>query len=38
VTRENLADHFPDVAAGTAPAWRRENYERILSSLPGGAR
>jgi len=34
VTRDNLVDHFPDVAAGTAPPWRKESYERILESLP----
>jgi ribosome biogenesis GTPase len=34
VTTENLSDHFPDVAAGNAPEWRRESYERILASLP----
>jgi hypothetical protein len=34
VTRENLAEYFPDVEAGTAPAWRRESYERIIQSLP----
>ena len=35
VTAENLPDYFPDVAAGTAPDWRKESYERILASLPG---
>lgn len=34
VTRENLIDHFPDVAASTAPPWRQESYQRILASLP----
>ena len=34
VTRENLAEHFPDALAGTAPTWRRESYKRILQSLP----
>ena len=34
VTRENLADFFPDVAAGSAPPWRQESYQRILESLP----
>ncbi|MDB5321988.1 MAG: ribosome-associated GTPase, partial [Phycisphaerales bacterium] len=34
VTRENLPEFFPDVGAGTAPAWRQESYERILESLP----
>jgi ribosome biogenesis GTPase len=33
VTRENLGRFFPDVEAGTAPDWRRESFERILSSL-----
>ena len=35
VTRENLAEHFPDVAAGSAPEWRKASYDRILESLPG---
>jgi ribosome biogenesis GTPase / thiamine phosphate phosphatase len=30
---ENLADYFPDIAAGTAPSWRQESYERIAVSL-----
>ena len=33
VTAENLAEYYPDVAAGTAPPWRRESYERIVASL-----
>lgn len=33
VTPDTLIDHFPDVAAGNAPAWRAESYERILESL-----
>ena len=33
VTRENLEEFFPDVEAGTAPAWRRESYARIAESL-----
>jgi ribosome biogenesis GTPase / thiamine phosphate phosphatase len=33
VTRENLLEYFPDVVADTAPAWRRESYRRIASSL-----
>lgn len=33
VTRENLDQYFPDVAAGSAPQWRRESYERIAASL-----
>ncbi|MDB5297369.1 MAG: ribosome small subunit-dependent GTPase [Phycisphaerales bacterium] len=34
VTRASLADYFPDVAAGTAPAWRQQSYERMLETLP----
>ena len=34
VTRQNLPDFFPDVAAGTAPPWRRESFDRIAASLP----
>jgi len=34
VTRENLVEFFPDVAAETAPPWRRESFRRILDSLP----
>ncbi len=34
VTRDNLLDFFPDVDAETAPQWRRDSYERILTSLP----
>jgi ribosome biogenesis GTPase len=34
VTRDNLREFFPDVAAGDAPAWRRLSYERVLESLP----
>ncbi len=30
---ENLSDYFPDVAAGTAPPWRLESYERIRATL-----
>ncbi len=33
VTTENLIDHFPDIAAGTAPPWRQASYERIMQSL-----
>jgi ribosome biogenesis GTPase / thiamine phosphate phosphatase len=36
VTAENLAEYFADVAAGTAPAWRRESYQRILESMERG--
>jgi ribosome biogenesis GTPase / thiamine phosphate phosphatase len=35
VTRDNLAEFFPDVEAGTAPDWRQESYERIMASLAG---
>jgi ribosome biogenesis GTPase len=34
VTRENLAQYFPDVDADAAPKWRRDSYARILASLP----
>ncbi len=34
VPRDRLIEFFPDVAAGTAPDWRRESYGRILESLP----
>jgi ribosome biogenesis GTPase len=33
VTRENLREFFPDVAAGNAPPWRQESFERIEASL-----
>jgi ribosome biogenesis GTPase len=33
VTAENISEYFPDVAAGTAPEWRKQSYERILASL-----
>ena len=33
VTADTLSDFFPDVAAGNAPAWREESYQRILESL-----
>jgi len=35
VTRENLESFFPDVADGTAPAWRAESFKRIEESVPG---
>jgi ribosome biogenesis GTPase len=35
VTRENLRQYFPDVVAETAPAWRKESFERISESLRG---
>ena len=34
VTPERLAEFFADVENDTAPPWRVESYERILSSLP----
>lgn len=34
VTRENLPNFFPDVAAGNAPPWRQKSYQRILDGLP----
>ena len=34
VTRENLPEFFPDVAADAAPEWRRESFQRIFDSLP----
>ena len=33
VTRDNLEEFFPDVAAGNAPEWRVESYERILNGM-----
>jgi hypothetical protein len=33
VTADNLAEYFPDVQGGTAPAWRMESFERIQESL-----
>jgi ribosome biogenesis GTPase len=33
VDPESLIDYFPDVAAGTAPPWRVESFERIRESL-----
>ncbi len=38
VEPEALEQFFPDVAAGTAPAWRVENFERIRASLEGEGR
>jgi len=29
----NLMEYFPDIAAGTAPIWRQDSYERIVESL-----
>jgi ribosome biogenesis GTPase len=34
LTKQSLPDYFPDITAHTAPPWRQESYERILSSLP----
>ena len=33
VTRDNLDDFFPDIAAGSAPKWRVESFQRIAESL-----
>jgi ribosome biogenesis GTPase / thiamine phosphate phosphatase len=33
VTEETLVEHYPDVEAGTAPAWRVESLHRIAESL-----
>jgi ribosome biogenesis GTPase len=33
VTADNLEEFFPDIAAGTAPEWRRQSYERMAESL-----
>lgn len=33
VDADQLIDFFPDVAAGTAPAWRVESFERIHESI-----
>ena len=33
VTRERLAEFFPDMEADTAPKWRRQSYQKILESL-----
>ncbi len=30
---ESLIEYFPDITENTAPDWRKESYERILSSL-----
>ena len=35
VSAENLLDFFPDVAAGSAPPWRVESFQRIERSLGG---
>ena len=35
VSRENLAEFFPDVSAETAPPWRVQSYQRIADSLSG---
>jgi ribosome biogenesis GTPase len=36
ITRANLDDFFPDVAAGNAPPWRIESFHRISESLSRG--
>lgn len=33
VSPDSLITFFPDVAANTAPPWRRESYQRIVASL-----
>ena len=33
VDKEHLIDFFPDVSAGTAPAWRIESFQRIAGSI-----
>ena len=33
VTPDRLIEFFPDVAADTAPPWRRQSYERIADTL-----
>ena len=38
VTRDNLDEYFPDVAAGAAPQWRQASYQRILEALQTGER
>lgn len=38
VDAEELEQFFPDVAAGTAPPWRVESFERIKASLEGEGR
>ncbi len=32
-TAQTIDDHFPDITAGTAPAWRVESRDRIVQSL-----
>jgi ribosome biogenesis GTPase / thiamine phosphate phosphatase len=34
VTRDNLLDFFPDIAANSAPDWRTQSFDRIKESLP----
>ncbi len=34
VTRDNVEEFFPDIAAGEVPEWRQASYERIVDSLP----
>ncbi len=38
VSPESLDDYFPDVAAGTAPQWRLDSFERLKASLSEGGR
>jgi ribosome biogenesis GTPase len=33
VTAERLIEFFPDVAADTAPPWRRQSYDRIVATM-----
>jgi ribosome biogenesis GTPase / thiamine phosphate phosphatase len=33
ITHDSLLDYFPDVAAETAPDWRKQSYQHILASL-----
>ena len=33
ITADSLEQYFPDVEAGTAPAWRQESFERIQETL-----
>ena len=38
LTPKTLIEYFPDIAAGTAPLWRQESYERIVESLTDAGR
>ena len=33
VTKDNINEFFPDVAAGEAPEWRQQSYQNILDSI-----